>query len=118
GDEVTLFEKELVKKGHVPQRFLRSIEAVQKAKKDYDNKKLGKTELEKIRVQASELIKFLSEYAQRKHNMNIDRAKLRIKQKEQIYELLIGKDIVYLINYTNQTFEKASIKKGAIDKFS
>jgi predicted nucleotidyltransferase/uncharacterized protein (UPF0332 family) len=116
-DELKIFEKEVVKQGYIAQRFLRSVEAVYKAKEDYDKGKLGKVEVEKIRVQSSDLIKFLSEYIQRKRNIFVERSKLRIKIDEKnILEMLVGADAIFVIDYTNQSYKKAVIKDSVIQK--
>ena len=59
---VKVFEDELISPGKVPARFLRLLNEILDAKNDYDNNKLTKTEVEKVRKSSRELMKFLVEY--------------------------------------------------------
>src|SRR3989339_2019165 len=59
---VKLFEDELISQGKIPAKFLRILNEILKAKKDYDEKKLTKVEVDKVQKDSNELIKFLVEH--------------------------------------------------------
>ena len=61
GDEevVKVFEDELISQGKIPAKFLRILNEIIKAKKDYDDKKLTKMEVDKVKKDSKEFIKFL-----------------------------------------------------------
>ncbi|MFT4310651.1 MAG: nucleotidyltransferase domain-containing protein [Candidatus Woesearchaeota archaeon] len=113
-DEFVVFEKHIIKAGHIPQRYLRSALDIKKTKEDYDKGKLGKVEVEKLRNQSSELIKYLSEYVQRKRAMFIERIKLRIKHGEAYSELLVLDNVMYVVQ--KDSIHKVAIKQGVLQK--
>ena len=111
---VKVFEDELISQGKVPAKFLRILNDIIKAKKDYDNKKLTKIEVEKVKKDSNELIKFLVEYLQRKRGREIERAKIRVKHGSKYGEVILLGEIAFIIQDIDQQekdISKARIKE-------
>ena len=111
---VNVFEKELVSHGKIPAKFLRILNDVMKAKKDYDEKKLTPTEVDKLQRDSNELIKFLVEYIQRKRGRELERAKIRIKHGSKYGEVIfLDKEafIIYDIDNDEKEISKAKIRE-------
>ena len=109
---IHVFEEELISTGKMPAKFLRTLHSVLKAKKDYDEGKLTKTEIEKVRKEAGELIKHIVEHMQRKRARELERAKLRIKIGERIAEITLLGTTAFLvpdIAATEKEIKKAKI---------
>jgi len=125
---VSLFEKNIVEKGKAPMKILREIKEVIKAKKDYDNKKLNEKEIEEVKKVSSELLKFLLEYLQRKKFKEVEKAKIRVKSKKALGEVIfVGKEVFIIKEEEGKKIvEKAkigkdghfsTIKKSSISEF-
>ncbi|PIN78913.1 hypothetical protein COV14_01605 [Candidatus Woesearchaeota archaeon CG10_big_fil_rev_8_21_14_0_10_33_12] len=109
---VKVFENEVISKGKIPAKFLRILHAIMNAKKDYDNKKLTKAEVEKVKKSSQEFIRFMIEYIQRKRGIDVERTKIRVKYGDKYGEvLLLGKD-AYIIHDIDQ--EEKEISKAEI----
>lgn len=111
---VKLFEDELISQGKIPAKFLRILNEIIKAKKDYDDKKLTRVEVEKVKKSSNELIKFLVEYLQRKRGRELERAKIRVKHGNRYGEvILLGKEafIIHDIDHEEKELSRAKIKE-------
>ena len=97
--------KQLVEQGKISKRFLDIYQSVEKAEKDFKAKKLSRQETEKIRKEASILIKAMLEYLQRKKAIELDRAKIRVKYGNKFAELFVFEKEAYAIN-VNKLIEK------------
>jgi uncharacterized protein (UPF0332 family) len=95
---VKIFEDELISQGKIPAKFLRILNEIIKAKKDYDDKKLTKTEVEKVKKDSGNLVKFLVEYIQRKRGRELERAKIRVKHGNRFGEVILLGDKAYIIH--------------------
>jgi len=104
-----LFEDKLVSEGKVPSKFFRTLQEVMKAKRDYDEKKLSKVEIEKLHLESSVLIKFLVEYIQRKRVRDLERVKIRVKHGDKFGEVILLGNEAY-INYDLDAEEKEITK--------
>ncbi|MEK6827942.1 MAG: nucleotidyltransferase domain-containing protein, partial [Nanoarchaeota archaeon] len=93
-----IVEDKLVSEGKMPAKFLRTIHDLMNAKKDYDDKKLSKVEIEKIHQDASSLIKFLVEHMQRKRGRELERLKISVKNGNKFGELILLADDPYIIH--------------------
>ena len=127
GDDevVRLFENNLISQGKIPAKFLRILNDIIQAKKDYDAKKLTKIEVEKVKKGSNELIKFLVEYIQRKRGKEIERAKIRVKHGSRYGEvILLGNEafIIHDIDHEEKEITKAKVKEdgslGTVQKSS
>jgi len=110
---VRIFEDELISAGKIPAKFLRLLNEIIKAKKDYDTGKLTKAEVDKIKKKSGEFIKFLVEYMQRKRGVELERARIRVKHGNRYGEvLLLDKEafIIHDIDHEEKGINKARIK--------
>jgi uncharacterized protein (UPF0332 family)/predicted nucleotidyltransferase len=110
---VKIFEDELISQGKVPAKFLRVLNDIIKAKKDYDDKKLTKQEVEKVKKDSGVFIKFLVEYIQRKRGRELERTKIRVKHGKRYGEVvLLGEEafIIHDIDHQEKEISKAKIK--------
>jgi len=111
---VKVFEDELISQGKIPAKFLRILNEILKAKKDYDDRKLTRVEVEQVKKSSNELIKFLVEYLQRKRGRELERAKIRVKHGNRYGEvILLDKEafIIHDIDHEEKELSKAKIKE-------
>jgi len=94
---IKIFEDEMIAKSKIPARFLRILNDVLEAKKDYDDHKLNKTEVEKVKKDSRELIKFMIEYIQRKRGKEVERAKIRVKYGNKFGEVILLGESAFII---------------------
>ncbi|GEM_PF-135822 len=117
---VKIFEDELISQGKIPAKFLRILNSIIAAKKDYDEKKLTKAEVEKVKKDSGEFIRFLVEYMQRKRGRELERAKIRVKHGNRFGEvLLLDKEafIIHDIDHEEKEISKADINEhGGLSK--
>ena len=111
---VKLFEDELIAQGKIPAKYLRTLNDLLKAKKDYDEKKLTKQEASVLKKEAGSFIKFLVEYMQRKRGRELDRAKIRVKHGERYGEVLLLGDTAFIIHDIDK--EDKEISKAKLDE--
>ncbi len=107
-----MFENELISKGKIPARFLRVLNSIIKAKKDYDTGKLTKAEVEKVKKDSEQFTRFLVEYMQRKRGREVEKAKIRVKYGKRFGEVLLLGDkafITYDIDAETKKVSKAKI---------
>ena len=113
-----VFEDELISKGKIPAKFLRSLNEIIRIKKNYDAGKLNQAEVSKVKKDSAELIKFLIEHMQRNRGKELDKAKIRIKYGSKYGEvLLIGRDvfIVHDVDNDNKEISRGKLsEKGSI----
>ncbi len=112
-DILKYFEKELVHKGQIPEKFLRMLKEIEKAKKDYDNNKLTKQDILKVNRGSREFIKFMIEHLQRKRGRELERAKIRVKHGERFGEVVLLDNhafIIHDVDHQEKEISKAPIK--------
>jgi predicted nucleotidyltransferase/uncharacterized protein (UPF0332 family) len=109
---VKYFESELVHRGKIPEKYLRMINSVIKAKHDYDEKKLTKADIENVKKEARELTKFLVEYMQRKRGRELERARIRVKHGDKYGEVMLLEDTAFIIHDIDE--EDKEITKAKI----
>jgi len=110
---VKIFEDEMISKGKIPANFLRILNELIKAKKDYDAGKLTKTEVENVKKNSRAFIKFMVEYIQRKRGRELEKTKIRVKHGDKYGEvILLGKEafIIHDIDQEDKYISKAEIK--------
>ncbi len=108
---ISLFEDELISTGKVPARYLRDLNEIVEAKREYDKKKLNKTGVEKARKGSAGLIKFLVEYMQRKRGLELERAKVKVKHGEKYGEVILLDKIAYIVHDVDDKDRKISKAK-------
>ncbi|MBI5393303.1 nucleotidyltransferase domain-containing protein [Candidatus Woesearchaeota archaeon] len=112
-DIVQIFESEMVHKGLIPEKYLRILNEIIKAKKDYDADKLLKNEVETVRKTSGEFIKFMVEYMQRKRGRELERAKIRVKHGNRYGEVILLDTVAFIIHdvdHQEKEITKAPIK--------
>ncbi len=112
GELAHTFEEKLIATGKVPAKFLRTLHALIKAKADYDAGKLTKTEVDKMRKETGELIRFLIDYIHRKKAHELEKAKLRIKHGQKYGEVTVLGNTAYIVrdmDAPEKIMEKAPI---------
>jgi uncharacterized protein (UPF0332 family)/predicted nucleotidyltransferase len=97
-DIVAAFEAEMVHSGKIPERFLRMLEDVVKAKKDYDAGKLSKAEVDKVKRDSSQFIRFMVEHLQRKRGRELERTKIRVKHGERYGEVILLDQVAFIVH--------------------
>lgn len=110
---VETFKDVLVDSGKVPQKFMRNLKDIFKAKKDYDSKKLTKNEVEQVKRESGNFVKFMIEYTQRRRGRELEKTKIRVKHGDTFGEItLLGNTayIVHDIDAEEKIYYKASIK--------
>lgn len=112
------FENTIINKGLIPAKFKRSFENLIQAKKDYDAKKLTRTEVNTVQKESRAFIKTLVEYIQRKRGKEIEKTKIRVKHGDKYGEvILLEKDVFIIHDIDNPEPELSKGKiseKGAI----
>jgi len=112
-DILTIFEREMVTLGRIPAKYLRILDIIIKAKKDYEIGRLSKTEVDTVRKKSRELVKFLVEYMQRKRGRELERTKIRVKHGKRYGEVILLDKIAYIIHdvdHEEKEISKAEIK--------
>ena len=118
-------EDKLVTEGKMPSKFFRTLQEIMKAKKDYDEKKLSKVEIEKLHLESGSLIKFLVEHMQRKRSRELASLRIRVKHGSKFGEVvLLGGNayIIHDIDNEDKELSKAKLNDdgslGPIEKSS
>ncbi|MBW2979659.1 hypothetical protein KY307_03355, partial [Candidatus Woesearchaeota archaeon] len=108
------FKKELIDKGKIPEKYNRMLVSIIKAKKDFEEGKLTKQEIDKARRESSELLRYLIEYVQRKRARELEKARLRIKYGNHFGEVILLENKAYIIrdiDAKEKEINKAKIKE-------
>lgn len=109
---IKIFEEEIVHKGLIPEKYLRMLKEIEKAKKDYDANKLTKAEVHNTQKDSRELLRFLVEYIQRKRGLELEKTRIRVKHGKKFGEVvLLGKKafIIHDIDNEDKDISKADI---------
>ena len=92
------FDKELVKKGKIQKRLLEVLKEVGKIKQKVKGKAMSQSEMQKFTAETSELIDGLTEYAQRKDLVAIEKGVLHISYGDKKAEVVLGEDNVFVVS--------------------
>lgn len=109
--------KELSNRGIIPDRFVLILKSIIKAKKDFDDKKITKPELENVRKQANVFIGAMLEYIQRKRGAELAKTRILFKYGDKFGELYLLGDDAYLIDDIDakqKKIGKANVKDGKL----
>ncbi|MDB4303478.1 nucleotidyltransferase domain-containing protein [Desulfosarcina sp.] len=106
---VKFFEEEVVSKGLIPEKFLRILKEIEKAKKDYDKGKLTKSEIHNVNKKSAEFIKYMVEYMQRKRGKELERVKIRVKHGKKYGEVILLDRKAFIIHDIDQDDKEISI---------
>ncbi len=108
---VSTFEDEMISKNRIPAKYLRTLNDIIKAKKDYDAKKLNRAEIEKVKKDSNEFTIALLEYVQRKRGRELDRAKIRVKHGSKYGEVILLDSSAFIIRDIDQVQKEISKAK-------
>ncbi|MBU0461384.1 MAG: nucleotidyltransferase domain-containing protein, partial [Nanoarchaeota archaeon] len=111
---IKLFETELVHLGKVPEKYTRMLQEIVKGKQQYEKGGLSKTDVENIKKQSRELVKYIVEYMQRKRGRELERARIRVKYGNKYGEVLLLGDKAYIthdLDAKEKQFSAAEITK-------
>jgi hypothetical protein len=111
-DMIQIFEDEIIHKGLIPEKYLRMLKEIEKAKKDYDAKKLTKAEVQNTQKDSRELLRFMVEYIQRKRGIELEKTRIRVKHGKKFGEIvLLGKKafIIHDIDNEDKDISKAEL---------
>lgn len=110
---IKVFEDEMIAHGKIPAKYLRMLNELLKAKRDYDENKLTKTEVEKVKKSSTQFIRFMVEFIQRKRGRELERAKIRVKHGKRFGEVLLLDDVAFIIHdidHEEKEISRAKIK--------
>ncbi|MEM4336916.1 MAG: nucleotidyltransferase domain-containing protein [Candidatus Woesearchaeota archaeon] len=107
-----MFDYAIIETGKLPEKFLRIISRIIKAKKEYTQHKLSKIDIQKITKEAGPLIRELIEYIQRKRGRELDRARIRVKYGNKYGEVIILDKDIYIIEDTDA--KDKSVQKATL----
>ncbi len=114
-DEILkLFETHMIHLGKIPEKYLRVLDDIIKAKKDYDVEKLNRAEVANLRKEIDQFIRFMVEYLQRKRGREIERTKIRVKHGDKYGEVVMLGDVAFIVHDLDNPekgLSKAEIKK-------
>ncbi|MBI2580866.1 nucleotidyltransferase domain-containing protein [Candidatus Woesearchaeota archaeon] len=108
---VSTFEDELISKNRIAAKYLRMLNAIIKAKKDYEAKKLNKAEIERVKKDSAEFSTALLEYIQRKRGRELERAKIRVKHGSKFGEVILLESDAFIIKDVDQPQKEVSKAK-------
>ncbi len=108
---VSTFEDELISKNRIAAKYLRMLNAIIKAKKDYEAKKLNRAEIEKVKKDSAEFSTALLEYIQRKRGRELERAKIRVKHGSKFGEVILLESDAFIIRDIDQQQKEVSRAK-------
>jgi predicted nucleotidyltransferase/uncharacterized protein (UPF0332 family) len=111
---VKTFQSEMIHRGAMPEKFLRILKQIVKAKKDYDSNKLTKTDIENMKKVSNEFTKYMVEFLQRKRGRELERAKIRVKHGKKFGEVLLLNGTAYIIHDIDN--EQKDMSKGTINE--
>jgi uncharacterized protein (UPF0332 family)/predicted nucleotidyltransferase len=109
---VKSFDKEFIKKGKLPEPYLRILENIINVKKEFKKGKMKRNEVEEARKNASLLINHLIEYNQRCELDELKRGRLILKAKENTYELVVGENKAFLVD--KGKISRIDLEKGKL----
>jgi uncharacterized protein (UPF0332 family)/predicted nucleotidyltransferase len=95
---VNTFEDELISEGKIPAKYLRLLNGIISAKKDYEAGKLTKAEVEKVKNDSNEFTRFMVEYMQRKRGKELERARIRVKHGSKFGEVILFDTEAFIIH--------------------
>lgn len=111
---VDIFESEMITLGKIPEKYLRILKDIVKAKKDYDEKKLTKSEVERVKKDSGLFIKFVVEYMQRKRGRELERTKIKVKHGNRYGEIILLGSIAFIIHDVDN--EEKELSKAKINE--
>ncbi len=112
GEIAHMFEEKLIATGKIPAKYLRTLHSLIKVKADYDAGKISKTEVDKVRKDSGELIRFLIDHMHRKKAHELERARVRVKVGQKYGEITLLGNTAFIVrdmDAPDKVMEKAPI---------
>lgn len=117
---VEIFEKEVISRGLIPEKYLHILKDIAKAKKDYDSGRLSKTDISLVQKKSGDLVRFLIEYMQRKRGRELEHAKIRVKHGKKYGEVILLDKVAFIIHDVDSEQKEVSLAdiapNGSLDK--
>ncbi len=114
------FEEEFIDSGKLPKAFLKMVKDLLNAKEDSDKGQLSKIDFETVHKDASQVIRQLIEYVQRKRSRELERVKIRVKHGQKYGEVSVFGDLAFIIYDIDAEQKEVSFAKltkdGGISK--
>ncbi len=117
-DLVSEFEKQLIKKGKIPQRMLSVLKDVEKVTHEFKKGKIKKDEIETARKDGTILINHLTDYAQRLDLVNLEKTRMKISFKDKQAELVITESGAFLLQGAEVKKITNKLEKSTIQEFN
>lgn len=119
---ISLFEKELVKKGKMSPKMLYILNDIEKAIAEFKKGKVKKKDIEDARKDASLLINAIIDYGQRCDFISLDKSRMQIsygsEKNKQRAELIITDAGVFFIQGVSVKKITDKLKDSTIDEFN
>lgn len=110
---VKYFKDELILLGKIPEKYLRMLNDIIKAKEDYDKSRLTKHEIERVKKESREFIKFMVEYLQRKRGRELEKTRIRVKHGNRFGEVILLEKEAFIIHDIDK--EEKEISRARIN---
>lgn len=108
------FKNAAVSTGEVPQKYITYLKDVIKAKKDYSEDKLNKSDIEKVSKKSNEYVRYMVEFMQRKRGAELEKSKVRIKHGDKYAEVIMLEDTAFIIPNVDE--QEKAVKKGEVSE--
>lgn len=113
-----LFKEHIISKAQVPEKYLRILNDIIKAKKQYEEGKISKTECQNVLKKTNEFVRNMVEFIQRKKLNEIDNLKIKVKYEDKKGEVILLENKILItkdINSDNKELFVAEVNdKGKI----
>ncbi len=98
GDILSAFRASLTHTGLVPEKYDRMLRQIIKAREDYRDKKLSRTDIVNIQKRGNEFIRHMVEHMQRRRGRELERARIRVKHGSRFGEVLLLDNVAYIVH--------------------
>jgi len=117
-DLVIEFEKNLVKKGKMPQRMLTVLKDIEKVSHEFKKGKTTKEEIETARKDGAILVNHLMDYAQRLDLVSLEKTRMKIMFKDKQAELIVTEKGTFLLQGVEVKKITNKLEKSTIQEFN
>jgi predicted nucleotidyltransferase/uncharacterized protein (UPF0332 family) len=114
-DYVSLFKKNVVEKGKVPENIFVALEDVEKYRKEVEAGKFVAAELTILKKKSQEVMRFLVDYIQRKRYSDLEKIKVRVKVGDVFGEAIVMGNNVYFIKDVREPENDIQVAKLSDD---
>jgi predicted nucleotidyltransferase/uncharacterized protein (UPF0332 family) len=92
------FNNYLIASGKVPAKASRMLRDILKAKKDYDQGKLTKSEIDSVKNVSAQFTRLVVEFLQKARGKEIEKTKIRVKHGDKFAEITLLNDRAFIID--------------------